>query len=113
MNQSAVSRQPTPPHHLSRSASTFVVDQHNPLVIANDGEQWNGTFGVVVSALLNDLLPEGSINATLVWRTDENVEQTMTAEVRAFDAKREEITVHGGSVEAFVYLHQLRSITVH
>ena len=36
------------------------------LILQNDGLTWLGTFGVLVRALADDLLPEGPVNAHVV-----------------------------------------------
>lgn len=56
------------------NGSTFVVPMPEDafmesaprgLRISNDGEHWNGTFGVLVRALFTDLLHEGPVECVL------------------------------------------------
>lgn len=68
------------------------------LVLANDGEGWCGTFGVVLSALLCDLLPEGALDASITFLTDDEKETNLAGRVTAFDPATMEITMADGTV---------------
>lgn len=89
--------------------------RQHPLVLTNDGNHWCGTFRVLITALLQDLLPEGPFTATITYLTDDDREQAVTGEVRAFEVSRDEITIQedGRPFEAYVYLPQVLSFSVH
>lgn len=40
------------------------------LTLAHDGVHWGGTFWVLLEALFKDLLPEGSVEATVRYTND-------------------------------------------
>lgn len=89
------------------------LSTEHPLVLTNRHDEWSGTFGVLVAALMADLLPEGPFDATLLWTTDEGAVQSFTGKVQAFDAGHAEITIADDAVKAFVYLHQILAVAVH
>lgn len=62
---------------MRRSDEAQVRDLPASLTLVNDGENWNGTFLLLVQALLADLLPEGPVTAT-VTRYFGGVEDTET-----------------------------------
>lgn len=91
---------------------SFLSTEH-PLVLTNRHDEWSGTFSILVSTLMNDLLPEGGFTATIVWTTDEGAAQSFTGQVQAFDVRRAEITIADTETKVFVYLHQILAVAVH
>nr|WP_296774149.1 hypothetical protein [Rhodococcus sp. (in: high G+C Gram-positive bacteria)] len=47
-----------------------------PLTLCRDGDDWAGTFGVVVDALIADLLPEGSVRTEIVMEDADTGEKS-------------------------------------
>lgn len=58
------------------------------LVLASDGQGWCGTYGVVLAALLCDLLPEAALEACVTYLDDEEVERTRTGWIVGFTPDR-------------------------
>lgn len=54
--------------HVGRHDRDTDFDAH--LVLVNDGTGWAGTYGVVVRALLDDLLPQGPARAMVGYYVD-------------------------------------------
>lgn len=68
------------------------------LVLANDGDGWLGTYGIVLSALLCDLVPEGALDASITFLTEDEKEDNRAGYVTAFDPATMEITMADGTV---------------
>lgn len=89
------------------------LSTEHPLVMTNRHDEWSGTFGILVAALMADLLPEGPFTATLVWSANEGAVQSFTGEVVAFDAGQAEVTIADTEGKATVALHQVLAVAVH
>lgn len=63
------------------------VDDPNAfsLVLANDGAHWCGTFGLVLTALLNDLVPEDPIEASIAHLDENDHDAHRTGRIVEFD----------------------------
>lgn len=89
------------------------LSTEHPLVMTNRHDEWSGTFGILVAALMADLLPEGPFAATLVWSADEGAVVSFTGTVAAFDAGQAEVTITDAEGKTFVPLHQVLAVAVH
>lgn len=79
------------------------------LVLANDGNGWLGTFSVLLTALLRDLLPEGALEASITYLDESDEETHQSGWIVGFNPATMSIDWANGAV---VDDHQVLTIAI-